>query len=289
MVLETLIPLLVTMATILALALGVGALYGRMYIKVPSGQALIVNKMAEVSVFFTGGLAVPVIHKSEVMDISAASLVIERTGSQGLICKDGIRANLRATFSLRVNKTLEDVLRVAQSVGAERATQQRTLEGLFAAKFSQALESIATRKTFAEHHERRDELTLAVREQIGEELGGYTLDTLAIDRFEQTPIEQLDKNNILDAKGILAITKRTTAAQLEATEAQAAHHRRMKELETESKELLIELESRQASALLRLRKTAGNELTKEQLDDRLLDRLRELVDAAVEARLPSQT
>lgn len=288
MLLETLIPLVVSFATIALTMLGVAALYGRMYIKVASGQALIVNKMAEVSVFFTGGLAIPIIHKYEFMDISTRSLVIERSGSNGLICKDGIRLDVRATFSLRVNKTLEDVLKVAQLVGAERAMQQATLEELFAAKFSEALESFAVSKPFAEHCVKRSEFASAVLKGLDSEFNGYSLETLSIDHLEQTPIHSLDKNNILDAKGILAITESTTAAQLRTAELQAAHNRRMKELETQSKELLLELESRQASALARLRKDTGAELTQEQLEERLLERVRELVNTAVEARLAPQ-
>lgn len=288
MVLETLIPLVVSMAAILVFTLGVGALYGRMYIKVPGGQALIVNKMSEVSVFFTGGLAIPVIHRHEVMDISTKTLVIERSGSEGLICKDGIRADLRATFGLRVNKTTEDILKVAQLVGTDRAMDQTTLQELFGARFSEALESAAVSKTFAEHCTQRDEFSDAVLKVLGSDLNGYDLDTLSIERLEQTPVHQLDENNILDAKGILAITKSTTAAQLLAAEIQAEHRRRMKELETQSAELLVELESRQESALQRLRKETGKELTRAQLEDRLLERLRELVETAVETRLASE-
>lgn len=167
--------------------------------------------------------------------------------------------------------------------------QQATLEELFTARFSEALESVAVGKAFAEHHEQRRDFGSAVLKELGSDLNGYTLDELKIDRLEQTPIEHLDKNNILDAKGVLAITKSTTAAQLRIAEIQAVHNRRMKELETQSKELLIELESRQTSALVRLRKATGKELTEAQLDDRLLERLRELVDMAVEARLTPQT
>ena len=166
--------------------------------------------------------------------------------------------------------------------------QQSTLEELFAAKFSEALESFAVSKPFAEHCVSRSEFASAVLKEIGSELGGYSLDTLSIDRLEQTPIHSLDKANILDAKGILAITQSTTAAQLLTAKLQAEHDRRMKELETQSKELLLELESRQASALARLRKETGKELTQEQLEDRLLERLRELVNTAVEERLTSQ-
>lgn len=288
MVLETLIPLVVSMATILILMLGVGALYSQMYVKLSSGQALIINKTATVEVFFTGGLVIPGVHKAEVMDINTKFLVIERTGSGGLICKDGIRADVRATFSLRVNKTIEDVLRVAQLVGADKAMNPETLEGLFSAKFCGALESFAAGKTFADLREQRSEFTDAVLEELGSDLQGYTLDALAIDRLEQTPVEHLDKNNILDAEGILAITKATTQAQVRVAELQAKHSRRMKELETESKELLVELESRQASALLRLREGPGAGLSSQELDDRLLDRLRALVDLSVDARLASQ-
>lgn len=236
----------------------------------------------------TGGLVLPVVHKSEFMDISTHSLVIERSGSQGLICKDGIRADLRATFLLRVNKTTEDVLRVAQLVGAERAMQPATLQELFAARFAEALESFAVGKTFAEHCEQRGEFASAVLEELGSDLNGYSLDSLSIEQLEQTPIHHLDKHNILDAKGILAITKSTTAAELLTAETQAVHSRRMSELETQSKELLIELASREASALARLRKDTGKELTQEQLEDRLLERLRELVNMAFEARSTPQ-
>ncbi len=288
MFIETLISLAVSLVAIALSALAIGALYGRMYIKVANGQALIVNKMSEVCVFFTGGLAIPVIHKHEFMDISARSLVIERSGSNGLVCKDRIRIDLRATFCLRVRKSFEDVLNVAQRVGTQRAMQPATLEELFAAKFSNALESFAARKTFAEHCEDRDGFASALLKELGSELDGYCLDTLSIDRLEQTPIHQLDPNNILDAQGILAITTSTTAAQAKTAQVQAAHRRRMSELETESKLLLLELETRQASALARLRQETGKALTMEQLEDRLLDRLRALVDAALEARSSAQ-
>jgi len=262
------------------MTLGVLALYGRMYIKVPSGQALILIKMASVEVFFTGGLAIPILHKSEFMDINAKFFVIERSGPRGVICKDGIRADVWATFCLRVNKTSEDVLRVAQLVGADRAMLPETLAGLFTAKFSEALESFVAGKTFADLLAQRSEFGEAMLEELGADLQGYTLDAMAIDRVEQTPIHHLDEDNILDAQGILAITRSTTAAQAETAKIRAAHRRRMKELETESKDLLIELETRRARGLNQLRAETGIDLTNEQLEDRLLDRLRQLISQA---------
>lgn len=108
--------------------------------------------------------------------------------------------------------------------------------------------------------------------------------TIIIDGWEQTSVSALDPNNILDAKGILAITERTTAAQTRISELRSVQSRRMKELETEAAELFVELEARKESALLRLGQRTGDEVTAEALEGRLLERLRELVDVAVEAR-----
>src|SRR5690606_41415773 len=44
---------------------------------------------------------------------------------------------------------------------------------------------------------------------IGTDLNGYVLDDCAIDYLEQTPLEKLNPNNILDAEGIKKITDLT--------------------------------------------------------------------------------
>jgi uncharacterized membrane protein YqiK len=71
-------------------------------------------------------VVLPVLHKSEVMDISVKTIDIERTGQEGLICRDNIRADIRISFSVRVNKTAEDVVKVAQAIGTERESERRS-------------------------------------------------------------------------------------------------------------------------------------------------------------------
>jgi uncharacterized membrane protein YqiK len=44
---------------------------------------------------------------------------------------------------------------------------------------------------------------------IGKDLNGFVLDDAAIDYLEQTPIEALDRDNIMDAEGIRKITALT--------------------------------------------------------------------------------
>ena len=209
---QVLIPVGLAVGAGLMIMLGFMALYAKLYRKVDQGKALIVNKISKVEVFFTGGLVFPVIHRSEVMDISVKTIEINRRGNEGLICRDNIRADIKVTFFVRVNKTSEDVLKVAQSIGTDRASDQETLESLFIAKFAEALKTVGKQLDFEELYIKRHDFKEQIMAVIGEDLNGYVLDDAAIDHLEQTPIEALDHQNILDSRGIRKITEITDAA-----------------------------------------------------------------------------
>src|SRR5262245_58300063 len=128
----------VLVGAILVVLLGVIMML-RLFRKVEQGRVLIVSKIKKVHVTFTGAIVLPILHKAEIMDISVKTIEIERSGSEGLICRDNIRADIRITFFVRVNKTVEDVVQVAQAIGTARASHEDTLQTLFNAKFSEAL------------------------------------------------------------------------------------------------------------------------------------------------------
>ena len=111
---------------------------------------------------FTGTVVLPIIHRAEIMDISVKSLDIDRRGKDGLICKDNIRADIKVAFFVRVNKTPEDVLKVAQSIGCARASDLQTLDELFSAKFSEALKTVGKQLEFEELYTRIDRLRSAI-------------------------------------------------------------------------------------------------------------------------------
>jgi len=110
------------------LVLGVLVLIARTWRQVDQGYAMIVNKMGkEPKVTFTGAIVLPIVNKAEIMDLSVKTIEVSRHGKEGLICADNIRADIKVTFFVRVNKTVEDVLEVAQTIGCIRASQQTTL------------------------------------------------------------------------------------------------------------------------------------------------------------------
>ncbi|WP_440055310.1 SPFH domain-containing protein [Pseudoalteromonas sp. T1lg65] len=209
-------PVLTIAATALIIIFAILLLIGKFYRKVEQGQALIINKMkSEPDVTTTGGIVLPVIHKMEVMDISTNRMVLERREGSGLICKDNIRADIAITFYIRVNENKQDILRVAKQVGCARASAPETLQALFEAKFSEALKTVGKKMNFEELFTHRNEFRDAIKEVIGQDLSGYTLEDVAIDYLEQTSIEKLDPNNILDAEGIRRITEKTATHNVE--------------------------------------------------------------------------
>ncbi len=221
----------------------------RLYRKVEQGQALIVNKLgAEPKVTFTGDLVIPVIHKAEVMDISVKTIEIDRRGKDGLICQDNIRADIKVTFFVRVNKTQEDVVKVAQAIGCVRASDQGTLEELFSAKFSEALKTVGKQLDFVDLYTTRETFRDQIIGVIGRDLNGYVLEDAAIDYLEQTPLASLDPDNILDAQGIRKITELTAVEHVRTNELQNDERKKIKKQDVEAKEAILELERQQADA-----------------------------------------
>jgi uncharacterized membrane protein YqiK len=238
-------------------AIGVGSVLlfatlftiARFYRQVDQGKVLIINTLkSEPTVTFTGAVVIPIIHRAEVMDISLKTVEIDRRGKEGLICKDNIRADIKVTFFVRVNKTREDVLKVSGAIGCARASDQQTLKNLFEAKFSEALKTVGKKFNFVDLYTQRDEIKDEVVKVIGRDLNGYMLEDCAIDFLEQTPIEMLDKDNILDAQGIRKITELTTVENVSTNEFRQDERMAITKRNVESDEAIFALERQRAEA-----------------------------------------
>lgn len=244
-----LIPIIIAIVALLLLALGAAAIIARFYRKVLQGQALIVNTMkSEPLVTFTGAVVFPIIHRAEVMDISVKTIEIDRRGKEGLICQDNIRADINVTFFVRVNKTRDDVLKVAQSIGCVRASDHETLRELFSAKFSEALKTVGKHFEFVDLYTKREEFKDQIIRVIGTDLNGYVLDDCAIDYLEQTPVEALDKDNIMDAEGIRKITAQTTEKNIQTNELRQKERMEMGSQNLTADEAIFRFEQRRAEA-----------------------------------------
>jgi uncharacterized membrane protein YqiK len=259
-------PVLIAIGVVLAVLLILLIAISRLFRKVEQGKALIVSKVRNVHVTFTGAVVLPVLHKAETMDISVKTIEIERTGQEGLICRDNIRADIRITFFVRVNKTVEDVVKVAQAIGTQRASDQVTLQELFNAKFSEALKTVGKHLDFVDLYTKRDEFRDRILSVIGTDLNGYSLEDAAIDFLEQTPMSQLDTNNILDAQGIRKITELTAIEHVRTNEFTRHEEKEITRQNVDAREAILELERRQADAENRQRREIDTMKAREEAE-----------------------
>ncbi|ALO12564.1 Secreted protein [Streptomyces venezuelae] len=256
----------VLVAVVLLFTITLLFVISRLFRKVEQGKALIVSKMRKVDVTFTGQVVLPVLHKAEVMDISVKTIEISRTGRDGLICRDNIRADIRISFFVRVNKTVEDVIKVAQAIGTARASDKETLQELFNAKFSEALKTVGKQLDFTDLYTKREELRFRIIEIIGIDLNGYSLEDAAIDYLEQTPLAQLDAGNILDAQGIRKITELTAVENVRTNELRQHEQKEITRQNVDAREAILELERRQADAEIKQKREVDTVRAREEAE-----------------------
>lgn len=246
--------------------IGVALLVVKCYRKIEQGKAIVRNGIGGTKVSFSGIVVVPVIHRFEEMDISVKRIEIYRHGEDGLVCMDNIRADIKVAFFVRVNKTAEDVLRVAQSIGCLRASDQQALVELFDAKFSEALKTAGKQFDFTDLYSERERFKEEILKVVGTDLNGFVLDDAAIDYLEQTPLSKLDENNILDAEGIKKITKLTAEQKILANEIQQNKEKTITKENVEAREAILEMERQLAETEERQKREVANIKAREEAE-----------------------
>ncbi len=270
----------VTIAVIVIAFLGLIFWILSMYKKTVQGIVLLRTGYGGAKVFFNAGVVIPVIHRLEYMDISVKKLEIAREGKDGLICKDNMRADIQVAFFVRVNKSVDDIVNVGQTIGCQRASDIGTLRELFEAKFSEALKTVGKKFDFIELYEARSEFRQEILNIIGTDLNGYVLDDCAIDYLEQTSLQHLNKDNILDAEGIKKITELTANQNIKANLVRRDEEKTIKKQDVEARETILELEKQLAEKEEQQRREIANIQARENA---------EILKVAEEERLKSES
>jgi uncharacterized membrane protein YqiK len=237
------------------------------YKKIPQGKSIVRTGVGGTKVAFNKGMyVIPIFHKMEIMDISLKKVQIERMEHDGLICKDNIRADIKVAFFVRVNKSVNDVINVAQSIGCERASDISTLKDIFEAKFSEALKTVGKKFDFIELYEARREFRDEIINIIGTDLNGYVLDDCAIDYLEQTELRFLSPDNILDSEGIKKITDLTAAQNIKANLIRREEEKVIKKQNVEAREAILELERQLAEKEEKQKREIDNVRAREEAE-----------------------
>ncbi len=229
--------------------------FKKYYIVVGPDRAIVKSGLGGLDVTTAGGkFIVPLFHRYEFMDLTLKSFEISREGSEGLICKDNIRADIKVAFFIRVDNTQEEMKEVAQSIGARRCSELETLRELFDAKFSEALKTVGKQFDFVDLYDQREKFKGEILKVIGTDLNGYRLDDAAIDYLEQTPLEMLSPNNILDAEGIKKITELTAGEKVKENQFTRDKEKTLKKQDVEAEETILALERQRVEAVEKQRR-----------------------------------
>ena len=191
-------------------------------------------------------IVLPLLHKYDIMDIAVKRLEINRQGTDGLICRDNLRADITVAFYIRVDKN--QAKEVAQAVGCERASEIDQLRQLFEAKFSEALKTAGKQFDFTSLYTERDQFKQSILEVIGQDLNGYHLEDAAIDYLEQTPLDKMDVNNVLDSIGIKLINGVTAKQAEESNQILRNKEKEIKRQDVEATEAILQLDKQKAEA-----------------------------------------
>lgn len=251
------------------------------YKKIPQGKSIVRTGIGGTKVAFNKGMyVIPVFHKMEIMDISVKKIEINRMQGDGLICKDNIRADIKVAFFVRVNKSVDDVVNVAQNLGCDRASDPETLKNIFESKFSEALKTVGKKFDFIELYEARREFRDEILNIIGTDLNGYILDDCAIDYLEQTELKFLSPDNILDSEGIKKITELTAKQNMNANLIRREEEKVIKKQNVEAREAILELDRQLAEKEEKQRREIENIKSREEA---------EIIKVREEERLKSET
>ncbi len=263
----------------------VAILLNTFYQKVGPEEALVRSGWHGLAAVTGQGIMVyPVIHRGERMDLSVKRIPIHRKGSQGLICRDNMRADIEVAFFVRVNNTRDAILQVAQSLGCRRASDQAALVELFDAKFSEALKTVGKRFDFVELYEERDKFKEEILKVIGTDLNGYVLDDCAIDYLEQTASSMMDPHNILDAMGIKKITDLTAREHILANEINREKEKTIKKQDVEAREAILVLERQQIEAEQKQQREVAEITARQQAEARLVQEQERLRSQSAQIR-----
>lgn len=196
-------------AVLTLLALAAGALlvavlgFRACLVRAAPDEALVVRTMGRAAeVHFGSRVVPPIVTHVERMTLAPASFLVVREEGTGLVCRDALRADVRAEFQLKVRPHGGAILAIASEIGCERAVTPETLELLFAARFAEAMRETAAQHTMAELEADPDAYGDVVQERIGTELRGYELERVRITKLRRTARAHLDPHNIHDARAL---------------------------------------------------------------------------------------
>lgn len=221
------------------------------YVKASSNLAFVRTGMGGPKVVLDGGaLVLQQVHQVRFVSLETVKLVVDRMGKDALITGDNLRADVRAEFYIRVNRTDDGVKNAATTLG-DKSGDDVAIMDLVGEKLISAMRTVAARSDLEHLHSQLDQYREDVKKIVEHDLepNGLFLETVAVSHLNQTSPEHLSpETNLFDAQGLKKITEITSQQRIERSKIQTEADRTVKDQEVFRDKALYTLEVSQQSA-----------------------------------------
>lgn len=192
-------------ALVILLLLSVWA-YTRVYVITPNNEAFVrtggVFSKRNTVILNGGCVVLPGFHELTRVPLREISIDVERTGKLAVRTQDYLRADMRVTFFVCINKAEEDVLTAAARLSNQGKITPTDIKNALEKRADDAIRAAAKTKTLAEIDSDKLGFAQEVLNLIEPDLKkvGLTLNNIAISEIEEG--DTYDTNNFFDAQGV---------------------------------------------------------------------------------------
>lgn len=244
---------------ILALVCSILLTIAKLYTRTKASEAFVRTGMGGLKVIRDGGaLVLPVVHQIIKVSLETIKLEVKRAGTEALITKDKLRADINAEFFVRIQPEDKSIQAAARSLGdkinetnaGRGSTFKQGVESLIEDKLTSALRTSAACKTLEELNSERNKFLEEVTQLVTDDLNhnGFLLETVTISKLDQTDISNLKDSNIFDAQGARTIAEITQKNLTEKNKILREGDQARKDQDVQTRKAVLELERQQAEA-----------------------------------------
>lgn len=177
--------------TIALLAVSIVIFFKLFYTQVPQNTALIVN---DKKVFFSNIVTLPT-DKKQFMEILPVQIKTVYLDSNGLFCKEKLLLNVVITYNLCVNFSTESVLMAAKRIGIANVANPSAVSEALTPIITDIVKKLIEQFPLEVLEKDQGKVRKAIVAKLTNQLDGYNLEYINIDKLELTALDKLEHTN----------------------------------------------------------------------------------------------
>ncbi len=273
-------------AAIILVVIGILFL-NRFYVKSTRENALVRTGAGGQKVVIDGGcFALPILHRVQKVTMRTAPVEIALSSGQSVITSDKMRVDVEMEFHVRVDPTTKGVATAAQALGM-KSSRIEELKELIDGKLINAIRSVGATKTLEELHTARGQYSREIAEEVAASISnsGLLLDSVSLQRLDQTPFAGLDEQNFFNAVGMRRLSEvvaqsrkervkieaeadiAVRQSQLEESQSRFEIERLQRQAEIDSRQQIELMSARSEAEIARIRSETARQVSEAELQD----------------------